>query len=559
MAGRHEAAPHLEGEVFDVVVIGGGIHGAGVARDAALRGYRTLLVEKEDFGCGTTSRSSKLAHGGLRYLEHLEFGLVREALAERGNLWRMAPHLVRPLEFLLPVYEGDRYPLWMVGLGVRLYGRLADDRERRYGILDAAETLRREPALSPRGLKGGVHYLDGQIVSPERLCLEVVLSAREAGATVVNHTAVEGVHLTAHEPAVVDVRHAPSGRTQSVRGRVVVNATGPWVDRVRRLAGLGGPPTLRLTKGVHLVVPRVSRQALYLSTRADGRMFFVLPWKDYSLIGTTDTDFDGDPGRLAATDEEVDYLLGAARRVLPGARLTPGDILYTYAGVRPLAAGRPTPRGRWLRVLGRPAGRAPGAASRRAVVHAEGPGGTFLSITGGKLTTYRRLAETVVDRIERLLGPRQPCRTGQIPLHGGVIPSLARALADAPEFSQRYGVDRAAAAVVIETYGSRAAEVLRPLTAQPWLSQRLCSRSPDLLVQILHAVDRELAVTLSDILLRRLAAGTGPCQGRDCAPRAAEVMGKLVGWDAARQAREVAAYLAETESAQPPRSRAAAG
>lgn len=542
--------------LFDVVVIGGGINGAGVARDAAMRGYSTLLLEKEDFGYGTSSRSSKLAHGGLRYLEHLEFGLVRESLTERATLERIAPHLIRPLAFLLPVYEGDPRPLWMVGLGVKVYAWLARERLSRYRTIDAGEALHLEPALERRGLKGAALYADDQIVSPERLCLENVLSAREAGAKTVNHVTATAIRLRPDGTTEVDVRNTLTGATETVAGRVAVNATGPWVDGIRRLAGIEGPPTLRLTKGIHLVVPRVARNALFISARSDGRMFFVLPWKDWSIIGTTDTDFDGDLDRLAATPEEVDYLLAETRRVVPGARLDRDDILYTYAGVRPLAAAPVTPRGRrgsWAPPTSRGAGRGrPAVAvSRRHVIHAEGPRGTFLSVTGGKLTSYRSLSEQVVDRIARLLGRRLPCRTAEVPLYGGQVSSLERALAtEAPLLARRYGLPAGAAAAIVETYGSRAAEVLRPLVQEPGLGRRLCEASPDLLVQIRYAVDRELAVTLKDLLFRRLAAGTGPCQGRDCARLAAEVMARYARWDEARREREVAAYLAEADLAQ---------
>ncbi len=545
--GRRPTGEHL----FDVVVIGGGINGAGIARDAAMRGYSTLLVEKEDFGYGTSSRSSKLAHGGLRYLEHLEFGLVRESLTERATLERIAPHLIRPLAFLLPVYEGDPRPLWLVGLGVKLYAWLARERLARYRTISAAEALRLEPALEPRGLKGAALYVDDQIVSPERLCLENVLSAREAGAKVVNHVAASAVRLRPDGTTEVDVRNTLTGATETVAGRVVVNAAGPWVDRIRRLAGLEGAPVLRLTKGIHLVVPRVAEHALFISAKSDGRMFFVLPWKAWSIIGTTDTDFEGDLDRLAATPEEVDYLLTETRRVVPGARLGRDDILYTYAGVRPLAAAPAAPRS--LRPGGSPGrGKKPaGAVSRRHVVHAEGPRGTFLSVTGGKLTSYRSLSEEVVDRIARLLGRRLPCRTAEVPLYGGSLASLERALAaEAPLLARRYNLPPATAAAIVETYGSRAGEVLEPIAREPSLARRLCEQSPDLLVQIRYAVDRELAVTLRDLLFRRLSAGTGPCQGRDCARLAAEVMGRYARWDQARQEREVAAYLAEADLAQ---------
>lgn len=532
--------------LFDVVVIGGGINGAGIARDAAMRGYATLLLDKEDFGYGTSSRSSRLAHGGLRDLEHLELGLVREALTERATLERIAPHLVRPLPFLLPVYAGDRRPLFLVGLGVKLYAWLARERLARYRTVGPAEARRLEPGLEGRGLVGAALYTDDQIVSPERLCLENVLSAREAGAKAVNHVAVTGLRPRLDGVTEVDVRNTLTGQTETVAGRVVVNAGGPWGDHLRRMAGLGERPTLRLTKGIHLVLPRVTRHALVVSARSDRRIVFVLPWKEWSLIGTTDTEFEGDLDRLAATPEEVDHLLDETRRVLPGVRLTRDDVFYTYAGVRPLAAA--------------PGRRAAGAVSRRHVVHAEGPRGTILSVTGGTLTSYRALAEQVVDRIDVAVGRRDGCRTAETPLFGGHLPSLERALAaEAPALARRHGLPSTVAATLVETYGSRAGEVLAPVTRDPTLARRLCDRSPDLVAQVKYAVDRESAVTLRDLLFRRLNAGTGPCQGRDCAPRAAEAMARFAGWDDRRREREIAAFFAEADLGQAYRSGAGAG
>ncbi len=536
----------LNEHLFDVVVIGGGINGAGIARDAAMRGYSTLLLEKEDFGCGTSSRSSRLAHGGLRYLEHLEIGLVRESLAERATLERIAPHLVRPLAFLLPVYRGDRRPLFLIGLGVKLYAWLARERLARYRTIGADEALRLEPGLEPRGLTGAALYADDQIVSPERLCLENVLSAREAGAKAVNHVAVSALRLRDDGVTEVDVRNTVTEETETVAGRVVVNAAGPWGDRLRRMADLPARPTLRLTKGIHLVLPRITRHALFISAQSDGRMFFVLPWKAWSIIGTTDTEFDGDLDRVAATPEEVDYLLEETRRVVSGARVTRDDVFYTYAGVRPLAAA--------------PAGRSAGAVSRRHVVHAEGPRGTFLTVTGGKLTSYRALAEEVTDRIAARLGRRGGCRTAETPLHGGHVPSLERALAtEGPALARRYGLATAVTTALVETYGSRAADVAALVAKDPTLGRRLCDRSLDIVAQVKYAVDRESAVTLKDLMLRRLAAGTGPCQGRDCAPRAAEAMARFAGWDDRRRERELAAYLAEADLGQQYRLGAPAG
>ncbi len=511
----------LSEHLFDVVVIGGGITGAGIARDAAMRGYSTLLLEKEDFGCGASSRSATLALGGLRDLE------------------RVAPHLVRPLTFLRPVYAGDRRPLWTVSAGLKLHAWLARERVARCRTIGPCEARRLEPGLEPAGLAGAALYTDREIRSPERLCLEHVLSAREAGAKAVNHVAATALRPREDGVTEVDVESALTGATDTVAGRVVVNAAGPWGDRLRRVSDLPGRPTFRLTRSVHLLMPRVTRHALVVPARSGGRTLFALPWKGWSVVGTTGTEFDGDLDQLVAAPDEVDDLLAETSRVVPGAHLTRDDVFYARAGVRPVAVA--------------PAGR----VSRRPLVHVEGPRGTLLSVTRGTSTCSRTLAEEVTDRIARWVGRRDGCRTAETPLYGGHLPSIERALAtDAPVLARRHGLSSAVAATLVETYGSRAGDVLAPSSADPTLARRLCDRSPDIAAQVKYAVDRESAVTLRDLLFRRLAAGTGPCQGRDCAPRAADLMSRFAGWDDRRRERELAAFFAEADLGQ--RYRAAA-
>src|SRR4051812_43071142 len=316
---------------YDVIVIGGGMAGAGVARDLALRGVSVALVEKTDFAYGTTSRSSKLIHGGLRYLELFDFGLVRESLRERETLHRLAPHVVRPLPFLVPIYADSSRGVIKVRIGLKLYDWLTPGRDReRYRVLSTIDALSLEPGLKAQGLKGAGYYFDDLLVSPERLCLENVLSAARHGARVFNYAEVEEI--------VRDVRGAPDGvrvrdlltnRVVTLRARVVVNATGPWIDRLRERAGIRdrGGHILRTTKGVHCLLPRLTDRAIYQST-GDDRMIFIIPWREFSLVGTTDTDFDGDLDRLHATATEVDYLLGEARKALPDPRVDVRHVAY---------------------------------------------------------------------------------------------------------------------------------------------------------------------------------------------------------------------------------------
>jgi glycerol-3-phosphate dehydrogenase len=539
----------LRGQTFDVVVIGGGMAGAGIARDAALRGYRTLLLERKDFAFGTTSRSSKLIHGGLRYLELFDFGLVRESLRERERLQRLSPHLIRPLPFVVPVYRGAKRGMITVRVGMKLYDLLTPGkRTEHYRTMSREETLRREPHLEPRDLLGAGFYFDDLLLFPERLCLENVLSARRWGASVFNYAEV--TEIKSREPGAgypagdplggrggreweLEARDALTGEAARVTARVAVNATGPWVDQVRRLAGVDrGRRCLRTTKGIHLLLPRITDHAVYIAAKRDERMFFVIPWRGFSLVGTTDTDFEGDLDRLAASREEVQYLLQETRRVLPSAPVREDEIAYTYAGVRPLAFEE---------------GKSASAVSREHKVIPEGEAGSFLSITGTKLTCYRSLAEEAVDRIGRLLGRPAPCRTHALALDGsdGEQTVEVRLWADVEELSRRSGLEPAQIQNLVETYGRRYAAVLEVAGRAPELREPLCKEGPDIRAQLLYAVEHEQTGTLTDFLLRRTGIGTGPCMGRDCCEQIARWMGEALGWDRARVDREIREYLDE--------------
>jgi glycerol-3-phosphate dehydrogenase len=543
MTGRLE---NINGQRFDLVVIGGGMAGAGIARDASLRGYRTLLLERKDFAFGTTSRSSKLIHGGLRYLELYDFGLVRESLRERERLQRLAPHLVRPLPFVIPVYRGAKRGMIMIRMGMKLYDLLTPGkRTERYRTMSREETLQSEPHLEPRDLVGAGYYFDDLLLLPERLCLENVLSAKRWGASVFNYadvTEIRGAGGTSPQgypvpgPGAgwqVEARDVLSGATARITARVVVNAAGPWVDRVRRLAGVDqGRRCVRTTKGIHLLLPRITDHAVYIAAKQDERMFFVIPWRGFSLVGTTDTDFEGDLDHLAATREEVHYLLTETQRVFPTARVREDEIAYTYAGVRPLAFEE---------------GKSASAVSREHKVIPEGEAGTFLSITGTKLTCYRSLAEKAVDRVGRLLGRPVPCRTHALALDGsdgdGTIG--VRVWADVADLSRRTGLDPEQIQNIIETYGQRYTAVLRIAERAPELKERLCKSNPDIRAQLLYAGEYELTETLRDFLLHRTGIGTSSCLGKDCCEQIAKWMGELRGWDRGRIDREIQDYLDE--------------
>ena len=538
----------LETEVFDAIVVGGGMAGAGVARDLALRGLSCVLVEKADFASGTTSRSSKLIHGGLRYLELFDFKLVRESLRERETLARLAPQLVRPLPFLAPVYRGGTRSLVKVRLGLRLYDLLTPGkRTERYRTIDAGQALALEPTIRSDDLLAAGYYFDDLLLSPERLCLENVLSARRAGAQVLNYVQLEELRPRPEGGWTARVRDLVAGDVVTLAGWLLVNATGPWVDRVRALAGIDdrGPRILRTTKGAHLLLPRLTEHAVYLSTQ-DERMVFVIPWRDFSLVGTTDTDFTDSPDRVWATKEDVDYLLAETRRVLADPRVSAANVAYTYAGVRPLT------------FEGGPGGAGAGTAKRASAVSrqhrvvAEGPEGRFLSVTGTKLTCFRSLAQEVADAVARRLDRGGPSGTARIALDGsdeetGALE--ARALLDVTEAVRATGLEPEQVGALVATYGTRARAVLDLARRLPGGTERLCKSAPEIAAQVHWAVEAELAVSLQDVLLRRTGLGTGPCLGLDCAPAVAQRMASLLGWSARRLEAELDAYHAVVRQA----------
>ena len=528
----------INGRSFELVVIGGGMAGAGIARDAALRGYRTLLLERKDFAFGTTSRSSKLIHGGLRYLELFDVGLVRESLRERERLARLAPHLVRPLPFLVPVYRGAKRGMLMIRVGMKLYDLLTPGkRTEHYRTISRDETVRLERFLDPTDLRGSGYYFDDLLLLPERLCLENVLSAQRWGAAIYNYAEVVGIE--SREPRAesggwgIEARSALDGSVARVMARVVVNAAGPWADQVRRLAGVdGGARCVRTTKGIHLLLPRITDHAVYIAAKRDDRMFFVIPWQQFTLVGTTDTDFSGDLDRLAATHEEAHYLMQETRRVFPAARMRDEDIYYTYAGVRPLSVEE---------------GKSASAVSRAHKVIAEGPAGSFLSITGTKLTCFRSLAEEAVDQVGRLLNRVKPCRTHRPALDGsdGDETIEVRLWADIPDLGHRSGLEPAQVQNLLNTYGRRYPTVLAVAGRAPEMKERLCTQNPDIRAQLVYAVEHERTETLADFMLRRTGIGTSPCLGKDCCEPIARGMADLKGWDRQRTDREIHQYLDE--------------
>ena len=517
----------LSGRTVDLLVIGGGIIGAGIARDAALRGLEVALVEQADFGSGTTSRPTRLIHGGLRYLELFDFGLVRSDMREREILLRIAPHLVFPLAFLLPLYRPTFFYQLKLRIGMQLYDALSLDKSLpRRQHLDRAATLAAEPSLEAEGLVGAWRFYDAQVPLVERLVVENLIDASARNAHVLNHARVIDFLREGDRIVGARVHDAIADRNVEIRARFTVVATGPWLDRTIAPLRKTSTPLLRLTKGVHIVTRRAVQQAHVLFAKSDGRLFFVVPWLDATIVGTTDTDYTGDPGNVVASEEDVRYLQDEARRAFPSAPFD--EIHFTWAGVRALV---------------REEGVSEGQVSRKHALfdHAQREGVEgILSVVGGKITAYRAIAEEVVDAVGRRLARETRSRTADDPLPG----------ARAADFAARPGdltLDAATRAHLTSIYGSRAREVLDLARADPSLAPPLCPHHRGMEAEVVHAVENEWAQSLGDILLRRNALGLSACQALDCIDRVADRAGTVLGWDQDRRRREIEAYRQEVE------------
>ncbi len=476
---------------YDVLVVGGGINGAAVAHMAALNGLKVALLEKGDFASGTSSKSTKLIHGGLRYLENLEFGLVRESLRERSVQLRSAPHLVHPLKFIIPVYDSDKRPLWMMKLGVKLYDLLSGKHLiERHRVLTVDEVCALVPGIARAGLAGGVMYSDAQM-NDARLCLENVLSSVEAGAHAANYVKVVAFMKENGRTVGVRAHDELGGGDLEVRARKVVCAVGPWTNILMRKEHSRSRARIRPTKGVHGVFKgRIAEHAVLIPTRGDQRIFFVIPWMGNSLVGTTDTDFTGNPDRVEVGEEDIDYLIAEAKRVLPDAKLTRDQIITSFAGLRPLVSESG----------------APARVSRKHVIRESYSG--LIYVMGGKYTTYRKIAEDVTLRLTKkpLVNTQE-----EFPVYGsGKVEEDAKAL------SQRYGMTADAIQALIEFYGLRYSDVLKLVEENPALKAPICSCSMVIRAQIVYAIRMEMARTEDDIVIRRLVLGYDECPTGEC-------------------------------------------
>jgi glycerol-3-phosphate dehydrogenase len=547
----------IERQVFDVIVIGAGINGAGIARDAAMRGLRVLLLDKGDISSGTTQWATRLIHGGLRYLEHYEFALVRESLRDREALLHIAPHLVKPLGFLVPIYDRNAHGPLLIRLGMNLYDTLSYDKSMdRHKMLSRKKVEDREPGLNPEGLKAAAFYYDAQVEYAERVAVENAISARDHGATIVTYANVERLIIENNDVKGVEFTDVLSGESHTARAPVTVNVAGPWVDEV--LADLQQPGTdenvgrfMGGTKGSHLVVdafPGAPKgEALYVEARKDGRPYFIVPWNGRYLIGTTDLRYEEDLDYVKASEEEIQYLLDETNYVIPEAGLTRDDVLFTYSGVRPLPYNPEGETGGVTRshVVFDHAKGGSAAGGKVKSQSAELPQvGGLLSIIGGKLTTYLNLSRQTTDAVFKKLDKKGPKSTSRkTPLPGSETSDFGAFVAGFKAASTIPDVLRDR---LLKLYGVRAAEVLALGEDDPDLLTPLSpieSVETALIgAEVIWAFREEMAQTLSDVLLRRTMAGYGPKVALDSVEAAAEVAVKHLGWDDERAEREVSEY-----------------
>ncbi|HYQ65592.1 glycerol-3-phosphate dehydrogenase/oxidase [Actinophytocola sp.] len=531
IAEREEAWRRLGAESFDLVVIGGGVVGVGTALDAATRGLRVALVEARDLASGTSSRSSKLFHGGLRYLEQLEFGLVREALRERElMLTRLAPHLVKPVSFLYPLTRR----IWerpYTAAGLFLYDRMGGARSvPGQKHLTRAGALRLVPALKRTALIGGIRYFDAQS-DDARHTMTVARTAAHYGAVIRTSTQVVGFVREADRVSGVRVRDVEDGRVQEIQANAVINCTGVWTDELQSLSGSRGRFRVRASKGVHIVVPRdriVSESGLIL--RTEKSVLFVIPWRNHWIVGTTDTDWHLDLAHPAATKADIDYILEHVNSVL-ATPLTHDDIEGVYAGLRPLLAGESEETSK---------------LSREHAVARVSPG--LVAIAGGKYTTYRVMAADAVDAASPdLPGRLQPSITDKVPLLGA--DGYHALVNQVDQLGAKHGLHPYRVRHLLDRYGSLVHEVLALADDRPELLRPLTAAPDYLQVEIVYAASHEGALHVEDTLARRTRISIEyPHRGVDCVDQAAALMGEVLGWTEETVAEEVKLYKARVEA-----------
>jgi glycerol-3-phosphate dehydrogenase len=491
ISDRHILLRKLTTEQFDVLVIGGGITGAGIALDAASRGLKTALIEKKDFAFGTSSRSTKLIHGGLRYLKQLEFGLVKEVGSERAIVHRLAPHLVIPEKMLLPLSEKKGLGYWLTSIGLRIYDYLAGVQPRdQRRMLTKKNTLRYEPMLKPDDIRGGAIYAEYR-TDDARLTIEIIKTAFDHGATIVNYAEVNDFIYDNNTVVGVLAEDQVTRETLTIRAKVVVSAAGPWVDTLREVNRSKSGKRLHLTKGVHIVFAKEKlpvRQSIYFDVD-DGRMIFAIPRGNITYVGTTDTNFAGTPDNVAASRDDAEYLVKAVNATFPGVKLTVSDIQSSWAGLRPLIHEE---------------GKSASQLSRKDEIF-ESPSG-LISIAGGKLTGYRKMAERVVNLIiKKKISDRKfpKCFTDKISLSGAEFKtrkSLRSYLAKIQGTLEKLDLDQSTAKHLVHSFGKQTDTIIQ------LYDNMLDASSPEekiLKAQLLFCINHEMVISLSDFFIRR--------------------------------------------------------
>jgi glycerol-3-phosphate dehydrogenase len=511
--------PSLAGERFQVIVIGGGINGVAIARECARGGKRTLLIEQHDFASGTTSRSTRIIHGGLRYLEHGEIGLVRESLRERQHLVKRKPHLVHPMHFVLALDEKSRRSALSVRAGLWLYRRLGGGGP---GAEAAKEDQRKLDLLLDSGRHWSIFsFEDAQCEFPERLVAEWLLEALEAGAVVRNHSEVLAVEVCHKRATGVLLRDRLSGKEERAEAGWVVNAAGPWVDRVCWQSQIRTEGAMISgVRGSHIVLPRFAgmpEAALYTEA-VDGRPFFVIPWNEQVLVGTTEVPDRGDPAKTNPSEEEIEYLLRSIQNLFPRTGISAGDVLCSFAGIRPLPLSPKTSLS---------------AVTRKHYLHDHADDGAehMVSVIGGKLTTAAELARECAAKIavrrKHVTMPSMVCSEGLDQL----LDRWTREIAGIGEISDE------AAEAMVEWHGSRAIHIARLARSNAEMRASLCPHTRHIVAEAVDAIAGECAVTLGDVLLRRVPVALGGCWSPDCARTAAARIGAVMRWTE-RQASE---------------------
>ena len=502
----------LEGQHFQVVVIGGGINGVAVARQCARSGKRTLLVEQNDFASGVTSRSTRIIHGGLRYLEHGELGLVRESLRERERLLRERSHLVHPMHFLLLLNENSQRSALKVRIGLWLYQRMAG--KPRHAETSEMELKRMERALDAGHRWSSFNYEDAQCEFPERLVAEWLMEAVDAGAVVRNHMEALAVDVTHGRIRGVLLRDQTTGRDERVDTAWVINCSGPWADRVCQRSSIRmSKPMVGGVRGSHIVLPRFpgSPNISIYTEAADGRPFFVIPWNDQILVGTTEVSDNGDPGRTVPSVDEISYLLKSVAQLFPKAKISAQSAKHAFAGIRPLPY---SPNDR------------PSAVTRRHILHDHSDDGAahMISVIGGKLSTAASLARECARKIGLNAAEPDMMTIGPGP---ALDPMLDETVL---EIARIGGVSEETASGMLEWHGKRASDIARMALVSAELRAPICPHSSHIVAEVVEAYCREFAVTLGDVLLRRVPVALGACWSESCSREAALRISTVLGW-----------------------------